>query len=206
MRLFILLIGLLPPQLVRAQLFNSFGNGSYILNDDRTTRRQGQLKLQGSDRLVVKPGDGKTLKFGPEQVAAFWIGPKKYVTVSSINVKAGIISGADLDNAFVEQLDSGRVVLMRLNYSTGNGYSGGYSGSAYVLRSGYYGSPVVVQGGTYSSGGMNFRELMRPFLATRPELVKYLDEKRINIDNLGSAIYALNHNLPFTPPSALNLD
>jgi hypothetical protein len=214
MNVYLLLAFLLLPEVVLAQLFKSFESGSYILNDSRKVRQQGNLKLQSSSKLLVKNAAGETIKLTPEQVYSFWQGSKHYVTIGGFHVKGGL-GGADVEMAFVEQLDSGRVILMRYDYNVGApmtmgptggmSYGGSSSNSAYLLDGLYAGSVTVAQSGTYSNGGKQFREAVRPYLASRPDLVELLDNKRISTSNLQEAIHALNHNLPFNPPSALNV-
>jgi hypothetical protein len=213
MHFYLLLALLLLPEAVSAQLFKGFEIGSYILNDNRKVRQQGNLKLQSNSKLLAKNAAGETIKLTPEQVYSVWLGSKHYVTIGGFNVKSGL-GGTDVDMAFVEQLDSGRVILMRYDYNIatpgamgpgGMSYGGGFSTSAYLLDGLYAGSVTVAQGGTYSNGGKQFREAVRPYLASRSDLVKLLDEKRITTANLPEAIHALNHNLPFNPPSALNV-
>jgi hypothetical protein len=213
MHFYLLLAFLLLPEVVLAQLFKGFENGSYILNDSRKVRQQGSLKLQSSSKLVIKNAAGETIKLTPEQVYSFWQGSKHYVTIGGFHVKGGL-GGTDVDMAFVEQLDSGRVILMRYDYSIGApmamgaggmSYGGSSSSSAYLLDGLYAGSVTVAQSGTYSNGGKQFREAVRPYFASRSDLVKLLDDKRITTANLQEAIHALNHNLPFNPASALNV-
>jgi hypothetical protein len=204
---------LLLPKVVSAQLSKGFETGSYILNDSRKARQKGDLKLQSNSKLLAKNATGETIKLTPEQVYSVWVGSKHYVTVGGFNVKSGL-GGTDVDMAFVEQLDSGQVILMRYDYSVGApggvgpggmSYGGGSSTSVYLLDGLYAGSVTVAQSGTYSPGGKQFREAVRPYLASRSDLVKLLDDKRITTANLPEAIHALNHNLPFNPPSALNV-
>jgi hypothetical protein len=213
MRFYLLLAVLLLPEITLAQLFKGFETGSYILNDSRQVRQKGQLKLQSSQRLLVKDTDGKTIKLTPEQIYSFYQGNRHYVTIGGFHVKGGL-GGAEIDLAFVEQLDSGKVVLMRYDYSIGApmtmgasggmSYGGSSSNSAYLLDGLYAGSITVAQSGTYSSSSKQFREAVRPYLASRPDLVKLLDDKQITTSNLQAAIHALNHNLPFNSPSELN--
>ena len=217
MRLALVLFACLLSHVAWAQLFggSSFKSGSYILTDKPGVRQPGQLKLQSGSKLAIKTTGNKTVKLTPAEVNAFWIGQQKYVVASNFHVKSGL-GGTDIDKAFVQQLDSGQIMLMRYEYTVGApimmgaggsmAYGGGSSNSAYLLRSRYDASATAVQAGTYSSGGKQFRETVRPFLASRPDLVKYLDEKRLTIENLPEAIHALNHNLAFNPPSALNLE
>jgi hypothetical protein len=208
MHFYLLLAFLILPEVVLAQLFKGFETGSYILNDNSKVRQKGDLKLQSSTKLVVRTATQETIKLTPEQVYSVWLGSKHYVTIGGFNVKSGL-GGTDVDMAFVEQLDSGRVILMRYDYSVGVAGSGGPGGmsyggsssaSAYLLDGLYAGSVTVAQSGTYSNGGKQFREAVRPYLASRSDLVKLLDDKRITTANLPEAIHALNHNLPFNPP------
>lgn len=215
MRVFLLIIIGLLPELGWAQLFggNRFENGSYVLNDSRNVRQQGQLKLQSGSKLLVKTTDGKTIKFNPEQVHSFRISNRKYLTASNFHVKGGL-GGADIDNAFVEQLDSGQVVLLNYSYSVGAGapmmgagggmsYSGSSEFSAYLLSMPGDSQATAVQGSLYSGGGKQFREAVRPYLSSRPDLVKLLDEKRITSDDLPAVVHALNNNVPFSAPASV---
>ena len=213
MRLFLLIIIVLLPQLGRAQLFGGykFEAGSYVLNDSRNVRQQAQLRLQSSTKLLVKTADGKTIKLKPEQVYSFRINARKYVTAGNFHVKGGL-GGADITKGFAEQLDSGQVVLLNYTYSVGAGapmmgaggsmsYGGGASElNAYLLTRPGDSQITAVQGGFYSGGGKQFREAVRPYLATRPDLVKLLDEKRISSDEIPAVIHALNTNIAFGIP------
>ena len=193
----ILLLTILFPQLVRAQ-FNSFEPGAYILAGAPTVVQKGELKLRGSDQLVVKTETGQKLKFSPKEVIAFRIGEDKYVAVEQFTVGTGLNS-FDVDQAFAKPLDSGAVELLYYEFTGHN-----YSGSALLLRTASLGTVALMRGGLGAS--KRFRETVRPFLQARPDFIQYLNEKRINIDNLAEAVHALNHNLPFTPPSALNME
>jgi len=207
-RVFILILigGLGLPHLALAQLFGGFEAGTYGLSESPTVRQPGQLRLRHNGELSVKTSDGKILQLKPGQVAWYQADGRKFVSLRNLYLRNGGLDGVNIDHAFCEQLDSGRVMVLRLEYTTGAGFGGETSVSAYVLRNGSSGAPVVVQRGTFSSGGRNFREAVQPFLAARPEFLRYLEEKRINIENLGQVLFALNHNLSFTPPSALNME
>ena len=209
MRTAFIIAGVLLPQLGWAQLFggNSFKDGSYVLADRRTLRYTGQLKLQDGTTLVVKNPAGKNLKLNPVQVASFRIGSQRYVPAGNFHVSAGI-GGMDVDAVFAEQLDSGQVQLLRYNYSLSTPGSMGAGGtmtgggswglSAFLLRKPSDIGYTVAQSGPYSS--KRLREALRPFLASRPDLIKLLDDKRINDDNIQAVIHALNTNSPYSPP------
>lgn len=207
MRLFLLLLIALVPHLSRAQLFGKgFEAGSYVLSEGPAVPQPGQLKLQTGTKLLLKSAAGKTQKFTPEQVQSFRLGPRAYVTAADFHVKGGL-GGTYVERAFVEQLDSGQVVLLQYAYSggapmamgAGGGMSYGGSSSARALLLARPGDARVtaVQGGYYSGGGKAFREAVRPYLATRPDLVQLLEQKRISEENLPAVIHALNQHLPF---------
>lgn len=193
----VMLAANLLPHFAQAQ-FTSFEPGAYLLASAPTVVQKAELKLRGSSELLVKDQSGQKLKLTPKDVIAFRIGENKYMAVSDFTVGAGLNS-FDVDQAFAQSLESGAVELLYYEFK---GYN--YSGSAYLLRTTSLSTVAVARGSL--GAGKRFRETVRPFLASRPELIKYLEEKRINIDNLAEAIHALNRNLPFTPPSALNLD
>ena len=206
MRLFLFLLLLLGtvPRLSRAQLFGKgFETGSYVLREGPAGRQPGQLNLRNGTKLLLKTAEGKTQKLTPEQIQSFRLGPHTYVTAADFQVK-----GAYVERAFVEQLDSGQVVLLQYAYSVGApmamGAGGGmsYGGSsnarAWLLARPGDARVTPAQGGYYSGGGKQFREAVRPYLSTRPDLVQLLDEKRITEDNLPAVIHALNQHLPFS--------
>ena len=211
------LFALLLPQLASAQLFkgNPFEAGSYVLADTRTVRHAGELKLRNSKLLLAKDATGKNLKFNPEQVCSFHAGSRKFITTGGFHVKGGI-GGLDVEKVFVEQLDSGQVMLLNyelqmgapMSMGPGGAITGGGNGttSIYLLQWPDEETATPIQTGLYSSGGKQFRETLQPFFMVRPDLLKLLTEKRININNLAEAVHALNHNLPFTPSAALNLE
>ncbi|RZK16587.1 MAG: hypothetical protein EOO56_19635 [Hymenobacter sp.] len=208
---FLLAAGLLLPQVGRAQLLfnNPFQEGSYVLADSRTVRHAAELKLQQDGAtLVVKTPRGKNLKLSPEEVASFYIGSQRYVPAGYFHVMGGL-GGTDVEAVFAEQLDSGQVQLLRYDYSMNNGGSMGAGGlmtgggtwhlSAYLLRRATEAGYTAVQSGAYSNAGKRFREALRPFLATRPDLLKLLDDNKVDIKNLPAVIHALNTNLPYSP-------
>ena len=199
----------LLPGLARAQLLGGspFASGSYVLNASPNLRQQGQLKLQSGSKLLVKMADGQTLKLHPEQIHSFRITNRKYVTARNFHVKGGI-GGAYIDNAFVEQLDSGQVVLLNYEYTINNGAGMSYGGSSTELNAYLLSRPgssqfTAAQGSFYTGGGKQFREAVRPYLASRPDLVKLLDEQRISSENLREVIYALNNNIPYNGSAGL---
>jgi hypothetical protein len=202
MRFFLLLPILLFSHLVRAQ-FNSFEPGSYVLTATPTQRLEGPLKLRGCTELVLKKPNSKTTVLKPEDVQSFRLGSKKYVTAGGFPVDKGL-GGDTISQAFVEQLDSGQVVLMRLNYiidgsmmAGGGGQLGGSASyTLYLLRRGGEQTIVPLPASGLSNGGQKFRDTLMPYLTTRPDLAKLVANKLVNTDNLLVMIRALNIGQP----------
>ena len=206
---FLLAAGLLLPQISFAQLLGggAFQEGSYVLNESRQIRYQGQLRLQDGATLVVKNPDGKNLKLSPMEVASFRLGGQRYVPAGGFHVIAGL-GGMDVEVVFAEQLDSGQVQLLRYNYAVNMPMTTGAAGapvggswglSTYLLRTAATADYTAVQSGVYSNGGKRFRDALKPFLATRPDLLHLLERKRIDAKNLPAVVRALNTNQPYSP-------
>ncbi|UYZ59466.1 hypothetical protein [Hymenobacter latericus] len=201
MRLFCFALALLLPQLLWAQS-TSFKSGSYILNQEQTVRHNGELKLRDGNTLVVKNAQGKTLKLTPDEVQSFSIGRRKYIVAKGFLVNMG---SSYVDKAFVEQVDSGMVVLLNYTYTVGSaghmtaggGMVGGGASSKpeYLIR---WAKDSTLTALTTSSwnGGAYFREMLRPFLVSRPDLVRLVDEKIATPETLIPVIRSLNRNLP----------
>ena len=203
MRFSVLAFALLLPLFGRAQFldFKKFEEGSYVLNTSRDVRHPSLLKLHNGGKLLLKTPDGKKTKLKPEQVYSFRIGQRNFTTARNFHVQGGF--GMAIEEAFVEQLDSGRVVLMQYEYTIGSGTMGGgtTSMSAYLLRRSTDDTFVAVQPGAYTTaGGNHFRDAVRPFLADYPDLVRLLDGKRITMDNLPAVIHALNTGKTYSLP------
>jgi hypothetical protein len=213
MRLLLLTAGLLLAQSTQAQSigFKKFEEGSYVLADSRDVRHPGQIKLQSGSKVVIKNPDGTTLKLKPEAIHSFRIGKREYTTASDFRVQGGF--GMNVEEAFVERLDSGQVILMQYDYTVGRPMMMGAGGTmtgggvsameAYLLRRPTDNTYVSVQPAFYSTaGGNRFRDAVRPFLAGHADLLKLLDEKRITMANLPAVIRALNagktYQLPLT--------
>jgi len=175
------LVGSLMSQFAQAQLFNKFELGSYVLANNPKLRLYGQLKLRDHSQLLVKDETSKTVKLIPTQVASFRIGSRKYMTTSGFNGNDGFGS-VDSVKAFVEQLDSGQVMLLRYAYqqgvpmSTGAGGAmtggGNLSASVYLLQWPGEEAATPAEGIAYIKGRQNFQESMRPFFMSlsRPEI------------------------------------
>lgn len=206
MRTAILIFCLLLPQAIYAQ-FKKFEPGTYILDADRKTRHDAELKLKSSTQLVVRAGGKQNLTLRPKDIYSFRIGLRRYRTASGFEVKMGL--GREyVDEGFVELLDSGQVLLMRYDYEIGSpGHmgaggmmSGGfsYAESVYLLRgANSYSAPVVIKG----NGNAKEQELLKStlayYVAQRPDLAQLLQDGRIFIGNLQSFVHAINTGQPF---------
>lgn len=206
MRYFFLFAGLLLPQLLKAQ-FGSFDAGSYVLSAAPTVRHEGRLKLLGAYELATKDTDGKKITFVPAQISSFRIGSKKYVTVGGFQAKLGPVGGNTVSQGFAEQLDSGRVVLMRFEYvvygpsrvsATGTISNGSaFPYVLYLLRRSSEEQIVSLPATGITGGGEKFREALLPYLSTRADLVKLVNEHRVTTHNLAAVIRAFNTDQPF---------
>ncbi|MFD1470495.1 hypothetical protein ACFQ48_19875 [Hymenobacter caeli] len=208
MRLLFVFIGLLLPQVLWAQFFNSFEPGSYRLVNSPGVRHQGQLKLRGNDQLVVEDADGKKTRFAPQEVASFQMGGHKYVTAGNFTLGSGpFIKTVDL--AFVERLDSGYVSLLRYTYPTGGAPmvgaggamvgGGGSTGVLYLLKWVQEADVSPIPSSGLLGGGKKFREALQRHLANRPDLTELLEAKRFTTDDLPGIVHALNTGTDYVP-------
>ncbi|MCB2377551.1 hypothetical protein LGH70_08155 [Hymenobacter sp. BT635] len=205
MRLFYVALGLLLPQLAAAQ-FNTFQPGSYVLSSDQTVHTAPKLKLRGSDELVVKNAAGQTAQFTPSDVSWFRMGPRKYISVGSFYVSVGL-GGESVEEAFVQLLDSGSVLLLRyeasmtrpMTMSPGGGMNGGGNATynIFLLRRTTERTLKQIPGNRLGGGGTKFRDAILPYLAQRPDLIKLVEDKTVTLDNIEGIIHALNTGQPY---------
>ncbi|WP_133257210.1 hypothetical protein [Hymenobacter edaphi] len=198
MRYLLLIIGLLLSQLAVAQFSKRFEAGSYFLMANPGVRQLGDLKLRNERKLLVKTKKGKRLKLPPDEVKRFQLGSRAYVVAKHFHLSVNSRSIA-VDEAFVQRLDSGQVVVMRYDHLLNTGADWlclyRYSIDAYLLQS-HPDSAVAVVVDYFDKA--RFRQQARPFLASRSDLAQMLDEGLITYSNLPTALHALNNNLPFS--------
>lgn len=207
MKLLCLVIGLLLPQVLLAQL-SAFEPGSYVLAANRAVRHASLLKLRSSTVLLAKDADDKNIRLTPAEVSSFRIGARKFFVVSDVAEQEE--DGAAIGGIFVELLDSGTVTLMRYEYAVstapmmgaGGGMSyGGSSGTRYVYMVCWSAAKdptiTVLPTGGMGGSGKKFREALLPYLAARPDLTKLAQDKRLTAENLRATIRALNAGKPF---------
>ncbi|MBF9237158.1 hypothetical protein I2I05_07095 [Hymenobacter sp. BT683] len=205
MRFFLLLVALLFPQLLWAQ-FNEFYDGSYVLANNPTTRYQTMLRIRDAHQIVVKQPDGKKTKLSPEQVSSFRIGRQKYIAVKGFTI-SGTWSDTQVKHAFVEQLDSGRVTLLRYENTVSSlmmiGANGGMSGgmastqTIYFLRKAQDPTLYSISSNGWTGAGKQFREDLLPHLTSRPDLIKLVEGKTISVNELPFIVRALNSGLAY---------
>ena len=182
---------------------NDFEPGTYVLESSPSSPLVGMLKLNDSGRLVVQKFRSKNLKLSSDDVITFRLGTHKYVVAANFEVDKGLVT-TTVAKAFVEQVDSGRVVLLHYSYTVGSGPMMGSGGmmaggiasyrDLYLLLIDDVLTPVQVNA---NNSGRTFRKILLPFLATRPDLVNLLEGKHLSADDMPAIIHALNTGKAF---------
>lgn len=206
MRFFTLLLALASTQLAHAQLFTATAVGSYVLRASPQVRQQGGLYLRSSDQLVVSDLAGKKTSFSPQQVSSFQIDKQRFVATAGFQLPSSF-HNAYVTSAFAELLDSGQVVLLR--YQTppntaatrGNiGYDNAAGQQVYLLR--FASTPDLTPiPASWSKKSTRYQAAIRPYLASRPDLIQLLEANRLAPKQLPFIIYLLNNNLPYSTAS-----
>ncbi len=208
MRFSLLAGGLLLPRLLFAQVFKHYEVGTYVLTSQPQVQQTGGLYLQTGEQLVARDIAGKTTVLTPSQVRSFRVGSRKFVVTGGFQTRSGL-GDQYVRQAFAEQLDSGRVVLLRYESPVGNSptpgsgdvaYGGGATVTVYLLRHAGEMAVTPVQA-NWSQNNKRLPEALRPFLVARPDLTKLLEEKRLAPDKLPLLIHALNAGEPYPDQS-----
>lgn len=193
-------------QLAQAQVFKKVEVGSYVLSATPQVRQSAGLFLRNSEQLVVRDLAGQNVTLSPPQVRSFKIGERQFVTTGGFVLHSGA-GERYVAQAFAEQLDSGQVVLLRYqtlpdNAATrGNiGYDSDAGISIYLIKSAAVNTITPMQAG-WSKKSTVFQAALRPYLATRPDLLKLLDAQALAPKQLPLIIHALNRNLPYEAAS-----
>ncbi len=203
MRFFLVLSSALTlSQLAHAQLIKKVEVGSYVLNATPQLRQTAGLFLRNSEQLVVRDLAGKNTTLSPQQVRSFKIGERKFVSTGGFVLTSGT-GDRYVAQAFAEQLDSGQVVLLRYQTlpdnapSRGNiSYDSEAGKSIYLVRSATTPTITAMQAG-WTKKSAAFQAALRPYLASRPDLLKLLDANALAPKQLPLIVHALNHNLPY---------
>ncbi|MCA8829280.1 hypothetical protein [Hymenobacter pini] len=202
MRFLLLFAALLLPQILLAQ----FEPGYYVLTTEPGVRRVAQIKMPDENTLLIKEGEQKKQELALSQVAYFKAGGKTYRPVSGFSIKSG---KQTITHGFAEVIDSGQVMLYNYSYRekspptmSGNGLMYG-GGSTWVtirlIENAGQQNFTIISAPSFSGTSQEFRERLRPFLAPRADMVKYLDAKLLLIYHLEQAVQALNQGEAFVP-------
>ncbi len=190
------------PQLAHCQVFKNTEVGSYVLSASPQNRQTAGLYLRNSEQLIVRDLTGKNTTLSPRQVRIFRIGQRQFVTTGGFRLSSGT-GGTYVAQAFAEQLDSGQVVLLRYQVppsdaaTRGNiGYDSEADKSIYLLRSATATSVTPIQPG-WSRKSATFQEALRPYLVSRPDLLRQLSANELVPNQLPFIVRALNQNLPY---------
>lgn len=206
MRLLFVLVGLLLPQVLRAQSFNSFEPGSYQLVNSPGMRHQSLLKLRGNDQLLAKDDRDDKVKLTPKEVLSFQIGEHKYVTAGDFKLGSGPFS-KPVDLAFVERLDSGQVNLMEYTYITFTGGSNGVVASnevkVYIIKAADWADAIALPSYAWTNRGEKLRDALRPYTVDRPDLAELIDNNQLRDNNIPAFFHALNSGQLFPLTEAM---
>lgn len=186
MKLLVLTLLSLVPFCSKAQtLTKGFESGYYILADEPTVRHTGQMRIEpfGPSLRVKQEGKVMNQVFKPAQLLACGTEKVKYV------IAKDFLSGrAHIDADFAQQLDSGQIVL--LNHSRVSGAGGGIS--IFLVR-----RPSETAVTVLDAFKNQYRQQILPFIASRPDLVQLVQEKKFTYDNLYALIHAFNTGQPY---------
>ncbi|GAB2451777.1 hypothetical protein GCM10011375_37380 [Hymenobacter qilianensis] len=194
MRSFLLFICILfLPILTKAQF--DFKPGSYVLENDIYVRHYSAIKESGK-YLTSKIDKDRTVKYLWKDIHSYRIGLRRYIKASGFPVRSQSgFTDETANNIFVELLDSGAVSLMRYEYQPIAGYMP--PPNIYLLQRAGETYASAIPYTVFDEGGKRFREYVSLFVSTRPDLLKALKDKRVNINNLQTFIQAFNRGEPF---------
>lgn len=188
--------------------FSAFEPGCYVPKGSKTDCQPAQLKIQYGRRLVVKTATGDTLRLLPAQVSSFRMGHHQFTTAQRFKL-VGAPSGKEIGPSFVEQLDSGRVLLLRYSYDVVTPVPASKRNialnvssvtNAYLLHRPGGGPYTPVQNPRLGHGVPTLYDAAKPYFTSRPDLLKALADARTTIDHLPALVRALNSGEPYALP------
>ncbi len=182
MRFFLLALVSLTPLCAKAQFHHGFERGYYVLAAEPTVRHTGNMRIEPFYSTLIVKGEGKTLKFKPEQLFTFGNEKGKYVIVR--NFMSGRVH---VDADFAQQVDSGQVVVLY----HGRALNGGTASTFFVQR------PTEASATALEVIGDKYREQVLPFLTSRPDLVSLVQEKQVGFYDLQDLLRAFNTGQPY---------
>ncbi|RYY18945.1 MAG: hypothetical protein EOO36_06965 [Cytophagaceae bacterium] len=190
-------LGAARAQMHKSLLFNGKPiPGAYVLNADRHLRRTGNLRVYARE-LLVQDEQGHTTKYRPEDVYWAQIGRVRYTTARGFKTKSGLWSAKQAKQLFVEVVDSGKISLFRYRYYVGGPNSTTTELATYMLREASADSVVTVPVSAYTGKGKRFRDVLMPYLVSRPDLLQLVEYGAITIDTLPALLRAFNSGEPF---------
>ena len=188
--------------------FSAFEPGCFVLKGSKAGCQAAQLKIQYGRRLVAKTETGDTLRLLPAQVSSFRMGSHTFVTAQHFRV-VGAPSGKEINQAFVERLDSGRVLLLRYSYDVVTPVPASKRNialnvssvtNAYLLHRPGNGPYTPVQNPRLGHGIVPLYDAAKSYFTSRPDLLKALADTRTTIDHLPALVRALNSGEPYMLP------
>lgn len=195
---------LLLPLLVAAQA----EPGTYILVDNRQVVYHGKLNIVNGE-LRARDEGGKRQVWKPDEVYWARVGAQSYLPAKDFQIP-NVLSLRPIAYGLAAVLDSGRLTLLRYDYEVGGAVStsgiGGMSGigsrinSAYLLQLPTEESAQLIPMNYYSGKGADFKAMLAPYFASRPDLVLLLEKGEISRRNLAAFVHALNTKQPFVAP------
>ena len=195
---------LLLPLLVAAQA----EPGTYILVDNRQVVYHGKLKIVHGE-LRARDDSGKRQVWQPDEVYWARVGTQAYLPAKDFQIP-NILSFRPIAYGLAAVLDSGRLTLLRYDYEVGgpgtmgaNGSMGGMgsmTNSAYLLQLPTEESAQLIPMNYLSGKGADFKAMLAPYFASRPDLVQLLEKGEISRRNLAAFVHAFNTKQPFVAP------
>ncbi len=206
MRFSLLIFGLFIPQLLVAQASKKIvGMGIYMLARSSANARAEEISFAPGKEVIRITTANKPATFDPEEISFFTIGQRKFLAINDIIIteKQSVIPA----HIFVEQLDSGRIILLHywredVDYGVGMGGTTRNFMSFYLLRQANESVYTVIEDREIGSKKQTQR-LLAPYLTGRPDLAKLLESNvpgRVLTDNVFPIIHALNTGQPYALP------
>ncbi|NML63777.1 hypothetical protein HHL22_01015 [Hymenobacter sp. RP-2-7] len=204
--LFVLLIAcILLPLCAQAQSTAEAGD-YYILKENPGVKITTWFSYVSCNELLATSKYGKKYTLKAQYVTSLRWKQRSFLTVSGFEIRK-VLTKAIVDYGFAEVLDTGRVTLLRYDYAVGiplvlpigsRILAGSYQDPRYVylLRDSTGTAAIPV----FAHHAREQRAALRPYVASRPDLVAALESKRFNENSLPAIIRSLNSGQPFTPP------
>jgi hypothetical protein len=180
------------------------GPGTYLLVDNRLKVYMGNLAID-ENSLTAKEGKNKKQVWKASEVYWARIGTKRYMPVTGFQLP-GMLRPRIIPYGLAELLDSGRLSLLRYDQHSsapGSNASGGYVGpsgattSYYLLQPATEENAATIPMNLLSGKGPEFREMLSPYFASRPDLQAQLAKGDVARRNLAAFFHAFNTGQPF---------